>query len=72
MVVADLGPTHGQFSCLMWRCDCVLPVIDKAACVSYLALHDTQYLAKEQPHHIPKPKIPYDKSESEYQDQRSG
>lgn len=22
MVVADLGPTHGQWSVLMWRCDC--------------------------------------------------
>lgn len=22
MVVADLGPTHGQWSCLIWRCDC--------------------------------------------------
>lgn len=26
MVVADLGPTHGQWSCLMWRCDCPGPV----------------------------------------------
>ena len=22
MVVADLGPTHGHWSVLMWRCDC--------------------------------------------------
>ena len=22
MVVADLGPTHGNWSVLMWRCDC--------------------------------------------------
>lgn len=22
MVVADLGPTHGQWSVLMWHCDC--------------------------------------------------
>ena len=22
MFVADLGPTHGQWSCLIWRCDC--------------------------------------------------
>ena len=22
MVVRDLGDTHGQWSCLMWRCDC--------------------------------------------------
>lgn len=22
MVVAHLGPTHGQWSVLMWRCDC--------------------------------------------------
>lgn len=22
MVVADLGPTHGRWSCLMWHCDC--------------------------------------------------
>lgn len=21
-VVADLGPVHGQWSVLMWRCDC--------------------------------------------------
>lgn len=23
MVVADLGPVHGSYSVLMWRCDCV-------------------------------------------------
>ncbi len=22
MVVGDLGPIHGQWSVLMWRCDC--------------------------------------------------
>lgn len=22
MVVADLGPVHGHWSVLMWRCDC--------------------------------------------------
>ncbi len=22
IVVADLGPTHGVWSVLMWRCDC--------------------------------------------------
>jgi hypothetical protein len=22
MVVSDLGPTHGQYAVLMWRCDC--------------------------------------------------
>jgi len=22
MVVRDLGPTHGHWSVLMWRCDC--------------------------------------------------
>jgi hypothetical protein len=22
MIVADLGPTHGLYSVLMWRCDC--------------------------------------------------
>lgn len=22
MVVADLGPTHGAWSVLMWHCDC--------------------------------------------------
>lgn len=22
MVVADLGPIHGQYSVLCWRCDC--------------------------------------------------
>lgn len=22
MCVADLGPTHGRWSVLMWRCDC--------------------------------------------------
>ena len=22
MMVADLGPTHGMWSVLMWRCDC--------------------------------------------------
>lgn len=25
MVVADLGLTHGQFSVLMWRCECGAP-----------------------------------------------
>lgn len=27
MVAADLGPTHGQWSVLMWHCECgeVLP-----------------------------------------------
>mgnify|MGYP001765514234 CR=1 FL=1 len=23
MIVRDLGPVHGFWSCLMWRCDCV-------------------------------------------------
>jgi hypothetical protein len=22
MVVADLGPTHGAWSCLCWHCEC--------------------------------------------------
>ena len=22
MIAADLGPTHGQWSVLMWHCDC--------------------------------------------------
>jgi hypothetical protein len=25
MVVGDLGPTHGRWSVLMWRCDCKEP-----------------------------------------------
>lgn len=23
MIVADLGPFHGTYSCLMWRCECL-------------------------------------------------